>query len=303
MGEQNELNAYKTPHAFEMAVKSAAKKSPRDTGQAISSFWFDRFLCRVFSKNNGAFILKGGRAMLARTIDARTTRDIDLLANKTDLEEAVRELRKLSEINLDDFIKFEFAGSRLIKTEDEYRSGVNVTFIPLLGTKHLSPISIDLVIDEIPLEGAEQITPVDRLDVKGIFTCDYLVYAIEAALPDKLSGIIETHNGHVSSRLKDLVDIVVYASTSIINGTDLQTRLQRELGARKLTIPNTFEVPDTWHEAAYLTAYKKEAANTGLPHEYLNLENAEKLAQKVFNPVLNGSVEGKYWNCKIKDWE
>lgn len=71
--------AYKTPAALEMAVKAAAKASPLDTGRAVSGFYFHRLLCRVFSKPSSPFVLKGGQSMLARTMDARATQDIDLL--------------------------------------------------------------------------------------------------------------------------------------------------------------------------------------------------------------------------------
>lgn len=64
---------YKSAAALEMAVKSAASASPMDTGRAVSAFYFHRLLCRVFAGGNGSFVLKGGRAMLARTVDARAT--------------------------------------------------------------------------------------------------------------------------------------------------------------------------------------------------------------------------------------
>lgn len=71
---------YKTPAALEMAVKEAAKKSPLDTNRAIAGFYLHRLLCRVFSGPDSPFVLKGGQNVLARTVDARATRDIDLLA-------------------------------------------------------------------------------------------------------------------------------------------------------------------------------------------------------------------------------
>lgn len=79
---------YKTPAALEMAVKEAAKKSPLDTNRAIAGFYFHRLLCRVFSDPDSPFVLKGGQSVLARTVDARATRDIDLLARETSVEAA-----------------------------------------------------------------------------------------------------------------------------------------------------------------------------------------------------------------------
>lgn len=80
---------YRTPAALEMAVKAAAKASPLDTNFAISGFYFHRLLCRVSSEKDRKFVLKGGLSVLARTVDARATRDIDLLAQETELGAAV----------------------------------------------------------------------------------------------------------------------------------------------------------------------------------------------------------------------
>lgn len=62
---------YKTPRALEQAVKAAAKRSGRDANKAIKGFYHDRFLCRVFSLEEPAFVLKGGQSMLAKIQNAR----------------------------------------------------------------------------------------------------------------------------------------------------------------------------------------------------------------------------------------
>lgn len=50
-------------------------------------------------------------------------------------------------------------------------------------------------VDEVPLEGAERISPADRIEADGLETCDYLVYPVEAALADKLCGIAKFTEG------------------------------------------------------------------------------------------------------------
>lgn len=62
---------YRTPRALEQAVKAAAKRSGRDANKAIKGFYHDRLLCRVFSLEEPAFVLKGGQSMLAKIRDAR----------------------------------------------------------------------------------------------------------------------------------------------------------------------------------------------------------------------------------------
>ncbi|WP_263477695.1 nucleotidyl transferase AbiEii/AbiGii toxin family protein, partial [Mobiluncus curtisii] len=119
--------------------------------------------------------------MLARTVDARATKDIDLLCNERSLERALEDLKRLAFVDLGDYMRFTLVSADPIKAEDEYRSGLRVVFQPTLGSKSLQPIAIDLVVDEVPLESAELITPADRIEVEGLPVCDYLVYPVESA--------------------------------------------------------------------------------------------------------------------------
>ena len=131
---------YKSASALEMAIKEMAKISPLDTNRAISGFYFHRFLCRVFANNNSAFVLKGGQSVLARTLNARATRDIDLVSAHQSIEEALNNLKLLAQRDLNDFIYFEFKNALPIKNEDDYRSGLSVKFTPIIGSKHMQDI-------------------------------------------------------------------------------------------------------------------------------------------------------------------
>lgn len=243
---------YRTPNALEMAVKAAAKDSPLDTGRAISSFYFHRLLCRIFSDSDRKFVLKGGQSMLARTVDARATRDIDLLSKEQSLADALEALKAAASVDLGDHMRFTFEGASEIKTEDEYRSGLGVVFMPWLGPKRMQPMSIDPVIDEIPLDEAELVTPADRIPVEGVEAFDYLVYPVENALADKLCAMLERHGGRPSSRIKDLVDILVYAVTCPVDGSKLAANIKREAGARKICLPGHFVLPEGWEGAVCL---------------------------------------------------
>ena len=285
-----------------MAVKEAAKASSQDTNRAISGFYFHRLLCRVFTDGNASFVLKGGHGVLARTLDARAMRDIDLLSTSDNLEGALADLRHLAQRDLGDFIFFEHEGAEPIKADDEYRSGLSVRFVPVMGVKRMQPISIDLVVDEVPLEGAEPISPADRIDVKGLITCDYLVYPVGAALADKLCALSERHNGRASSRVKDLVDIVIYALTCDIDGNDLQRRVQREIAVRKLEPMGAFSLPEEWG-ASQARQYAKLCAQTGIPKHLHDIEKASKLAARLFDCVLNRYCDGLRWSHADLDWE
>ena len=239
--------------------------------------------------------------MLARTIDARATRDIDLLSKEQSLEGALEALKAAASVDLGDHMRFVFESANEIKTEDEYRSGLSVVFTPWLGPKRMQPISIDLVVDEIPLEEAEVVTPADRIRVEGVEVCDYLVYPVESALADKLCAMIERHDGRPSSRVKDLVDVLVYATTCAVDGGKLTSSIKREAGARRLVLAESFAVPEGW-EKAYGRQFAKLCAQTRLSDAYSSIAEAAKLAAKLLDPALRGEVEGLSWDPEGLEW-
>ena len=293
--------AYRTAAALEMAVKEAAKASHLDTNRALSGFYFHRLLCRVFTDDNKYFVLKGGQSMLARTVDARATRDIDLLSTRDTLNEALSDLRRLAQRDLGDFIFFEYIGAEPIKPNDEYRSGLSVKFAPMLGAKRMQVIAIDLVVDEVPLDGAETLTPADRIDVNGLEVCDYLVYPVAAALADKFCALVERHNGRASSRVKDLVDIVVYALACDVDGKDLQRRLAREIRVRRIKDIESFELPEEWG-ASQARQYAKLCTQTGIPERYRRIEEAQKVAANLFDAPLQLTCGKSHWDRTQLRW-
>lgn len=294
--------AYRTPRALEMALKSAAKASPMDTGRAVAGFYRHRLLCRVFSDPESSFLLKGGQSMLSRTIDARATRDIDLLNEGGDLDAALVELRRLAEVDLDDFVTFEFMSAEPIKVEDEYRSGFNVRFSVYLGAKRMQEVSIDLVVDEVPQDGYDVVTPADRVELPDVPVYDYRVYKVASALADKFCGILEEHGGTASSRVKDLVDVVVYALTEPVVGDELIVRLRAEAGARGIVLPPKFTVPAAWH-GLYGSSFVKVSRQAGILGEGMGMDEAELIAARLFDSALDDSAMGKTWDPVIGRWQ
>ena len=106
---------YKTPAALEMAVKASARNSGTDASRAITGFYFHRLLCRIFNDPQHSFVLKGGQSMLARPVDARATKDIDLLYKEQSLEHALSKLEALASTDLDDYMRFMLQSADPIK--------------------------------------------------------------------------------------------------------------------------------------------------------------------------------------------
>lgn len=293
---------YKTPAALEMAVRDAARRSPLDTSRAVDGFYFHRLLCRVFADPNSPFVLKGGQSMLARTVDARATRDIDLLVEGGDIDGALAELKTLAATDFGDLVSFEFSGASPIKANDDYRSGLSVTFTALLGARRVRDVSIDLVVDEIPCGHVDVLTPADRIEVAGVPVCDYRVYPPERSLADKLLAMLEVHDGRPSSRVKDLVDILVYQTRCDVEGSELADCCRLESRVRRVPLPKCFSVPDLW-KGSYAPRFAKLVRQTALPEELEDVSVAETQAALLFDPVLSGACAGMRWNHETQAWE
>lgn len=295
--------AYKTAAALEMAVRDAARSSKIGTNAAISNFYFHRLLCRVFSSGEATFILKGGMGLLARTLDAReSTRDADLSTCVLSLDDAVEELKVLAEKDLEDFVTFRYERTEQIRVEDEYRDGCKVTFTVLIGAKVARTLSVDLVVDSIPCDNPDWITPADRLDINGLAVCDYPVFPVVRVIADKACGIVEKHNGRDSSRVKDLIDLVVLLNTEPFEAIALKECLAREAAMRGLSFGGGFAVPQSWH-ANLQGAYRKLASQSGLPSRFHSLSLAEEFVKSCIDAVVEGRVDDCAWVPESHDWE
>ncbi len=214
------------------------------------------------------------------------------------------DLRRLAGIGLDDFIGFSFDKAEPIKADDEYRSGMKVWFTPLsLGGKSLQAASVDLVVDEVDGLEPETITPADRLQIDDIPVFDYRIYRAESALADKLLAMVEVHDERPSSRVKDLVDVVVYAKACRIDSRTLAEQVANGSRARKVDLPERFQIPDAW-PAAYGKPYAKMARQAKVDDVAPDMASAEELAARLYAPALGAVQAGDSpaWSPAALDW-
>ena len=187
--------------------------------------------------------------MLARTANARATRDIDLLSEKADIDEALAELA-----------------------------------------------AIDLVFDRIAYGKSEVVEPAD------IPTFGYRIYPATSSLADKLCAMVEMHDGRPSSRVKDLVDVAVYAVTTDFDGGELCRRARIEATVRGIKLPEKYAAPMEW-KRLYRSIFRKLVRQTGLPPEYAEIETAEALAASLLDPILSQEADGRRWYHENLSWE
>lgn len=294
---------YQSALALEQAVRAAARRSGQDVGRAVEGFYAGRLLERVFSEERKPFVLKGGRGILARTVDARYTTDTDFLYRGDDLEEALGELKRLASKDLGDRMEFRFVSADKIAATQEYRDGCRARFeVVLDGTRRKSEIAVDLVADPVELGKADLVTPANRLDVKGLAVFDYLVYPVERTVADKVCATMQAYpGGRESSRVKDLVDLVLHVTRYAMAGSDLSKAIEREAGMRGIGPLDAFKVPESWRGPRE-GAYRKAAAAAKIPDRWLGVADAERVVKACVDPAIRRRVEGLEWDPEALGW-
>jgi hypothetical protein len=293
---------YRTPAALESAIKDAARLSGVETDKAITLFWWDRFLTRVFASDRPEFALKGGLSILAR-MGTRYTKDIDLAAEVADIAASERKLIELASLDFGDFFRFPFNGSEPIKPDADYRVGKRLSFGVVIGAQRRGTIKVDLVVGCMPVGEPERVSPAHRLYIKGLSVADYFLYPIADTVADKLCATLAIYpQGRRSSRVKDLADLVAIATTTPLDAATLRSAINSEAHQRGLRDIVAFSIPDDWRTRAIGATYRKVAKEAGIPELYHDIETAEELARNLVEPVANNALSGQ-WNPSNLRWE
>lgn len=270
------------------AVASArSKDSGPDVGSQLTSFRFDRFLSRVFEdREDSEWLLKGGSSMLARVPRARGTKDVDLAAATGSLDDAEAALRRTVERDFGDHITFELASSRPTGRGND-QPGVETrrlvfTCRDAATGRKVGDVPVDIVVGHAPVGEIETIEPTNRVHLpKSVPSAPYRLYPIADQVADKVCATMSTYAGKPSSRVKDLVDLVVIARTQRIDIEQLQAAITAKRDLSGLDPFQEFTSPEAWART-----YRALAASTPAAGGITDVDEARDLVSAMVNPAL-----------------
>ena len=301
-----EPEPYSTPRGVENAIKDAAKKAAAadpslDVNERIRLEYFNRFLSRVFSEaEDSEWVLKGGTGMLARVPSTRATRDIDLYRRGFTLTQALDDLIRLATIDLGDHFRFQYVShaESIGNDTQPYTEGYQVRFEIFIGLSTKGSLQVDLAVGT-GITGAVTTTePATALDLPRLVSHQYRLYPVVDQIADKVCATMADYNERTSSREKDLVDLVVFATTQDIDGAALRVAIATEARRRQMTTFDHFTVPATWG-GGYAKLSKP------VPHcaDYRTVDRASDLAKRLIDPALSGDADGKKWSHETLSWD
>lgn len=305
MAEADE--GYRDWRSLEFAIKEAAKKTAAKADPGIKAAHvsaqikqarYDRFLSRVFAEGETSeWLLKGGVSMLARVPRSRTTKDVDLASlHAADLAEASRALSALVAVDLGDHLTF-----RLVRTaptgQGNHQPGVatqRLTFacFDVHEDSRVDTITVDVVVGSAPTSRTEVVEPANRLHLRRpLVTHPYRLYPVVDQIADKVCATIDTTypGGKRSSRVKDLVDLVVLAHTQSVELTELRVAIEAKRVLSAIAPFAHVDIPEDWDRTYPATA---EGVPTAEPY---TAATAGELVARFIDPALDKSSNQAFW--------
>jgi hypothetical protein len=295
---------YTSAVAFETALSARLLAISKDQGieyqRLRREVAYDRFLARLKHVAPEQWLLKGGVALDLRfaRAEARRTKDIDIETRVAHtLEEATEFIQGAAAADLQDFFSFaitKLPTAPIIEDVPAFRFTIEAR----IGKKMFEGFSCDVGVADENIGEPEVVQSRDLLLFAGIEPAVVLAVPLFRHMADKLHAYVRLHNGIVSSRAKDLVDLaLVTAHRRIQSAGALRAALDRVFKLHDAELPKSFPPPP----ANWARSYPVVAEGIAVPGDYLE---AHKIVATMLDPVLaNAIAADRVWNPERQAWE
>lgn len=291
---------YETAAAFRQALEQRLLTRSKETGSSLvrlrKTVVFDRLLARLAVAAPERWVLKGALALDFRMgTRTRTTKDMDLV-RKDDERAATTDLIAAQSLDLGDFFVFAVEKVGGIR-EDEEGGAVRYRVRAELAARTFEEVAVDIGFSDPLGWQPEQLRGPDLLAFAEIEPAEVPALPLEQQVAEKVHAYTRGYGGgHPSSRVKDLVDLVLVKQFLAPDGGRLHAALvatfelrhQQPLPARLPRPPADWAVP-----------YRRLAREVGIEQDLIG-GHAEAAA--LLDPVLGGLAAG-CWNPGRGAWE
>ena len=181
---------------------------------------------------------------------------------------------------------------------------VRLKMTALIGSKVWTAFQVDIVADGVVLTGSPDfVRPLTSVEIGNAERQLWRAYPLVDHVADKVSAIFERRQGRVSTRFKDLIDLVAISQRATVEAELQLLALSKEVERRALALPQSFVVPDP---AIWVAGYRSEARRTveldAVGLDAVELDDAVRVVRPFLDPLLSGSATGE-WNPRTQQWE
>jgi len=292
---------YTTAAAFRRALETRLVTQSAQTGAPLVRLRklvvFDRFLARLTQAYPHDWLLKGGLALQLRMGEhARTTQDVDVLLNlpRTAVHSAVMQAVSL---DLGDWFIFVVRPASVALPGPTADGGQRFFITALVDRRTFESFHVDIGLGDPVLEPAESLTTPPLLAFAGIPPVTIPCYPLSQHLAEKIHAYVRPRASGESTRVKDLVDMLLIAAHMPVNAAALRAALQATFAAQDSGAPpSSLPAPP----AAWAPKYQRLAQDVGLADT--TLATAFAHARQFLDPVLSGQTCG-LWSPTAQAWQ
>lgn len=292
---------YASAAAFRQALETRLLALSRSQGFSLvrlrKEVAFDRLLARLLIAAPGRWVLKGGLAFDYRFgTRARTTKDMDL-AGAAGEEAATSDLLAAADLDMGDH--FSFGIERTAKL-DQLLEGAAVRYHVRadLGGRRFEDFVVDVGFDLPPGWEPEVLIGPDLLSFAGIDPVAAPSLPLELQVAEKLHAYTRGYGieGAGSTRVKDIVDLALVASTARLGAARLRRAVSETFERRSghALPPALPRPPRDWE-----VPFRRLAAEIDL---VADLEKGHGLAAQLLDPILSGKVTSGSWDAARQVW-
>lgn len=256
---------------------------------------FDRFLARLVLIAPDTWLLKGGLVLQLRLSQhARTTKDMDILS-LTAREAVPQILTRAALLDLQDWFAF-VARPETAALPGPGHGGLRFFVTALVAGRTFEGFHVDVGSGDPVIEPAEMLETPALLAFAGIPPVTVPCYPLTQHLAEKVHAYVRPRMTGESTRVKDLVDIILIAEHMVINGMALHTAIQATFMAQRAgEPPPSLPAPPP----AWTLTFRKLAEEVGL--RCTTLAEADQAARRFLDPILSGIAQGA-WAPERQAW-
>ena len=290
---------YKNGSAFRRALEDRLRTRSLRSGVPLvrlrKMVAFDRFLARLLLHQLDRWVVKGGLAIQLRLGErARTTKDIDMLvlAQKREIFPA---LRSAGALDLGDWFIFEV--SDILERTPQDFGGIRYQLQAVLDGRTYERFHIDIGSGDPLIDPVEYLRTPALLEFADIKPVIVPCYPITQQIAEKVHAYTRPYPSGESTRVKDIVDILLLAEMGEIDSERLLRAIQATFDIRQTHILPTRlpQPPGDWPQPFQRMVDEVELG-------YGSLDDANEALQQFLNPVLRGEItrtwDPSHWNWR-----
>lgn len=246
--------AYKSAAAFRMSLEERLKALHTESGVPLTSLRLkvviERLLARLFDTASPPWLLKGGYAMELRYRPrARTTKDIDLsvktiaAALSEHLRQVREELQSAADHDHGDYFLFQI-GEPSSELQGAPDGGARFPVNALLAGRSFAKFHLDVGFGDPVLSAPEELVGQDYLGFAGIPPARASAIPRSQQFAEKVHAYTRPWTDRPNTRVKDLVDLVLFLTVDTPSIDEVRTALQRTFELRAThKIPESLPAP------------------------------------------------------------